>query len=509
MLPSVADIALSEKTEQIQSAWLEIASQEAVPADLGKVDSNWAGVTKQSVTDWLIACKQRLSSGTEPRLHRVDPFAMRKANEAIRVADRLVTLLAESKASLPNGLSSVLPDFARFQELLTASGAMFSDDIASDTQKISGIASELGVKIEAGIERLSKLQELEKKIGEVSNGAQKTNEEIADLAKKIRDRLSAIEKTAVSSQQQLEAANAASLKSTQHASTSEAAVVSAQTVLAQLTELEKRSIELRTQLQALLDEKTKELTEFSANTKATFKGLRDTQTREMREQREIEVKSLIDLRAKHESDFSTLFASGRGAVDQFEKDSKERVDTFMAAANRAGLARSFDDAAKKQRNAAIAFGVLFIAGLAAMAAMGIHYVFPLVKDSSGWERLANVLSGALLSSPAVWLAWVAALRLSDAVRQMSDYRYKTAAALALDGYKKEANEIDPELQKYLVGIAIKHFGEAPHLSASNEPATPFEGMLDRVLPKKPKPSLSSLTSSAQATPVNPIKSLAE
>ncbi len=69
----------------------------------------------------------------------------------------------------------------------------------------------------------------------------------------------------------------------------------------------------------------------------------------------------------------------------------------------------------------------------------------------------------LLSGPILWGARIASREISMNGRMRDEYRYKASLAMALEGYKREAGEVDSSLVLKLMAGAVQHFAENPAL----------------------------------------------
>jgi hypothetical protein len=95
-----------------------------------------------------------------------------------------------------------------------------------------------------------------------------------------------------------------------------------------------------------------------------------------------------------------------------------------------------------------------------MFIIGKCFLFPSLENHEGFERLLHLITNIPLIAPLVWLAWFSALKYSQINKLKEDYAFKTATALALDGYREQA-DVDDVLDKKLLEIAITNFGENP------------------------------------------------
>ena len=104
-----------------------------------------------------------------------------------------------------------------------------------------------------------------------------------------------------------------------------------------------------------------------------------------------------------------------------------------------------------------------------------------IKWGHFFERLIQLLSELPLTAPFIWLAWISILRYSQLSRLREDYEFKVASALALDGYLKQAEEINSALRQALLEQAMKTFSENPLRLLSKDiakDAHPLISMLD-------------------------------
>jgi hypothetical protein len=73
-------------------------------------------------------------------------------------------------------------------------------------------------------------------------------------------------------------------------------------------------------------------------------------------------------------------------------------------------------------------------------------------------------------------------------RIQEDYAYKFASAMAFEGYKKQAKEIDEDLLKQLLAVSVENLSQNPirlfnsndnHASPANEIAKDFLSVFNR------------------------------
>lgn len=158
-----------------------------------------------------------------------------------------------------------------------------------------------------------------------------------------------------------------------------------------------------------------------------------------------------------------------------------KAEESLAAASRSGLAKSFADRAGEYDQPRKWWFILFLASLFGLVLMAALITLPEIKKAVGVERLYYFVVDVPLILPFVWLAWFSALRFSQLGRLKEDYKFKVATALALDGYRKQAEVMSTVLQEKLLDLAITNFGENPLRLMTKESAKdahPLAGLVD-------------------------------
>ena len=156
------------------------------------------------------------------------------------------------------------------------------------------------------------------------------------------------------------------------------------------------------------------------------------------------------------------FEEKRGnVIEQCDQIVAKATDSLAAAA-RKGLAVSFEQRAAEYDKPRVGWLCTFVASLIAVFCISTYIIVCQLKNSTGLDRLFYFLSDIPLTLPFIWLAWFSALRFSQLGRLKEDYKFKVAAALSLDGYRKQAEYLSPALQEKLLDLAITNFGENPN-----------------------------------------------
>lgn len=136
---------------------------------------------------------------------------------------------------------------------------------------------------------------------------------------------------------------------------------------------------------------------------------------------------------------------------------RETINGILADANRTGMASAFITRKEELDGDRKLWRSVFGLSLGALALAGVYYFAPTLSGDKWVEALLRLP----LTAPLVWLAWFAAKQYGYASRLREDYAYKVAASMAFEGYKREAGEIDGDMQKKLLETAVTNFGDNP------------------------------------------------
>ncbi|PVX40587.1 hypothetical protein C8D76_103161 [Pasteurella langaaensis DSM 22999] len=162
------------------------------------------------------------------------------------------------------------------------------------------------------------------------------------------------------------------------------------------------------------------------------------------------------------------------------KKQKEDIQEIIDDANRASMAGAFkkqaDDINGKMR---WTDGFLIVALL---GVVGISY-WGFVSSFNPESTLiwSQFLAKASIGLPLLIVAWIKARERAYLFRLREDYAYKYSSAMAFEGYKKQIQEQDPEMQKQLLQIALDNLGDKPTKVFEKEiNVTPIETAIDKV-----------------------------
>lgn len=161
----------------------------------------------------------------------------------------------------------------------------------------------------------------------------------------------------------------------------------------------------------------------------------------------------------------------------------DEISKTLAAANRVGMAGSFHSRKEELRASLIIWGLCFVLSIGTILGIGVWLIFPYIGPTGLQMSLEDVGLKVIVVAPLVWLAWMSARQYGYTSRIREDYSYKYATAMAFEGYKKHAQEIDEELLQQLMRQAIEAVGQNPIrlYSAKDNHATPLQELADKVI----------------------------
>lgn len=200
---------------------------------------------------------------------------------------------------------------------------------------------------------------------------------------------------------------------------------------------------------------------------------------------------------KYQEAFKNLYLFINDTKNQFQEQ-KNDIQKIIEDANRASMAGSFQKRKTEITNSIRFLDLCTFVFLGAIVCI-LWYIF---SSSYNQEIFSPTLffSRTPITLPLIWLAWLASRRSTYLTRIREDYAYKYSSAMAFEGYKKQVQEISPELQEKLLEIAVNNLGDNPtRLYKDKIKHTPIdlEYFLDLIksLPKEKIEELLKLISS--------------
>lgn len=163
----------------------------------------------------------------------------------------------------------------------------------------------------------------------------------------------------------------------------------------------------------------------------------------------------------------------------------DEIGKTLGDANRVGMAASFKARKDELKDQQSVWQRVFVLAIVMMAGSVAFYVVPtLVEEKPDWREFFVGLS---ILSPAVWLGWFAATQYGYTSKIREDYAFKYAAAMAYEGHKKAAREVDKELERTLLEISLFNMAQNPIrlYEDNNMHASPWHKFFDQLLEKLP------------------------
>jgi len=157
------------------------------------------------------------------------------------------------------------------------------------------------------------------------------------------------------------------------------------------------------------------------------------------------------------------------------------IGKIISDANRASMAGSFETRRDDLKNK-VRFTEFFMHAVLSVIAVISWY---LLSDSgAGTAKFDPIsfFSRFSVVAPLVWMAWISSKKVGYLTRIAEDYSYKLASAMAYEGYKKQAEEVDKALQYRLLEVSIENLGDNPVrlFNSKTNHASPLNEITDKL-----------------------------
>lgn len=179
-------------------------------------------------------------------------------------------------------------------------------------------------------------------------------------------------------------------------------------------------------------------------------------------------------------------------VHDFCEKRKKGIEDIFIASNRQGMAKSFSNMANGLILPMLAWASIFIFALVAISISGflINKEFPQAQNIN--ELGIAFILKLMIISPLIWMAWFSGRQFGHTSKLRQDYSYKSAVAMAYQGYKSEAVETSSDMHQKLLNNIVEHFSDNPvRLYEKQDSSSPLE----EVLKKLPQEKLSEIIKS--------------
>ncbi len=187
-----------------------------------------------------------------------------------------------------------------------------------------------------------------------------------------------------------------------------------------------------------------------------------------------------------ESQKNQTAAAFNDATEKLEQ-SRKALNAALQNVRRQGLSGAFFEKVvevaeqRKSEQGRFEKALLY---LAMIGVLGFIIEISLGLPTTIEQWLIRLVRLVVLAAPGIWIAWLAAKRLEALNRILSDYEYKSAAALAFESYRQEieASGGNSDLKEELLRRAIGTFGENPtrfYDSSKDVAVMPAESIIDK------------------------------
>ena len=190
-------------------------------------------------------------------------------------------------------------------------------------------------------------------------------------------------------------------------------------------------------------------------------------------------KANTDITTLHESStekekvISEIFRESenhREYIKETETQIKEilrKCDSALATSMTTGLAGSFKKRKTELQIIGWVWTVLLVIALG--GAIWASYwradqLYELMKNglfNDPYVIFVNLLISITLIGAPIWLAWLATKQVGYYFRLGEDYGFKAAVSASYEGFRREAEHQDPELEKRILSSTIDRYDEAP------------------------------------------------
>lgn len=148
-----------------------------------------------------------------------------------------------------------------------------------------------------------------------------------------------------------------------------------------------------------------------------------------------------------------------------------KAERAYSAATSIGLAKSFSERSSGLSLSVWTWVVLLAVALLGGGAVGTSRLERLLESLTSMQAgsgasgslivVVNAVLALMSFGGTVWFAWLSTRQISERFKLAEDYGFKAAVASAYEGFRKEAQRVDPELEKLLLKTAIARLDELP------------------------------------------------
>lgn len=179
--------------------------------------------------------------------------------------------------------------------------------------------------------------------------------------------------------------------------------------------------------------------------------------------RENEIVELANEAGKLQTDIDTRIQTSQKAQQRLEtlteqaEEIRKELESLLPGATAAGLAAAYKktkDEISERMNKLFRQFWWGLSGLIATLVLG-HFLLPPLPTEP-IPLMLQILSRAMLASPAVWFTWVVVRQYTYLSRLHTDYGFKEAVATSFEGFRRMMEELDEAANKDLTAaLSIK------------------------------------------------------
>lgn len=205
-----------------------------------------------------------------------------------------------------------------------------------------------------------------------------------------------------------------------------------------------------------------------------------------------QISDLASIATKNNEKLTGYVSDGKIEADQLKKtvvahqELLDEIRETLDGANRVGMASSFDKRKTELATQLNLWQLVFVGTI--LLIVGAVWKFILPTLSAENTHFPEILAELSIVSPLVWLGWFAAKQYGYTSKIKEDYAFKAAAAMAYEGHKKAAREIDPNLEAVLLEFSLFNMSQNPiRLYGDGEMhGTPIHELTSQILKKFPR-----------------------
>ncbi|UQV24876.1 hypothetical protein [Vibrio sp. J383] len=151
------------------------------------------------------------------------------------------------------------------------------------------------------------------------------------------------------------------------------------------------------------------------------------------------------------------------SIDTIKKtiiEQQESIQNIIDDANRASMAGSFKKRKDELNRPISSSWWTMICSLILTAVVSAMLLVNSGLFSDEFKYLDFIVKIPVIA-PFIWIAWSSSQRNNYLIRIQEDYAFKYASAMAFEGYKKQVQEIDSDLEKRLLALSVENMGMNP------------------------------------------------